>query len=455
MSIPAHYKNKGDLTKGSINRHLLRLSVPMTWGMLAIISLQLVDTYFIALLGTTELAGISFTFPVTMILSHLVFGINIAVSSVVARLFGEKKITDIRRIAQHGLILAFLLSSALAGLCFALMEPLFALLGADGLTMRVIWDYMPLWLLSSVITAVHASGNSVIRASGHAFFPALTMSFLALINLVLDPILIFGWFGLPAMGVEGAALATFIANIIAGIAGFSILAFRMKLVCLQGFNLDTMGDSFKRMVTIAVPAGIGNIIIPLTNAVIVALLATHGTEAVAAFGIVSRIEAFALLTVIGLALGMAPIIGQNWGAGNFARVHETINKALGFNVVWSVGVALLLALFAVPLAGAFSTDKEVTNIAVLFFWIVPFSYAFGNLVNGWASAFNAIGMPRKAFALIAVKAFIFSIPGIYIGNYFFGITGIFAALACVNVLTGSVAHILSWRDCHAEEKTRV
>lgn len=449
--IPAHYKNKGDLTKGSIISHLMRLSVPMTWGILTIISIQLVDTYFISLLGTNELAGVSFTFPVTMILSHLVFGINIAISSVVARLIGEKQMGDVRRIAAHGIMLAMASSTFFAVLCYIFMEPLFRLLGADAQTLPVIWSYMPLWLLSSIVIAVHASGNSVMRSAGHAMYPAITMTLVAILNLILDPILIFGLLGAPEMGVEGAALATLLANLFAGLIAFYLLAFRMKLICLNGLNLSTIRDSMRRMVVIAIPAGIGNIIQPLTGAVMTALVATHGTQAVAAFGIASRVEAFALLFVIGLALGMGPIIGQNWGAGNFSRVYKTINKAITLNLIWSGSVAVILGLFAYPIAGVFSEDPKVVEITALFFWVVPFSFAFGNLVNGWAAAFNAIGLPKRAFFMIAVKAFGLSIPGVIIGNYFFGIPGIFAAVALTNVISGVFFHFYSKSSCAREE----
>src|SRR5688572_5315668 len=103
---PIPYANKGNLTEGPIRDHLTRLSVPMIWGLLAVISVQLVDTFFIAMLGTRELAGISFTFPVTMLISHLVFGVNVAMSSVIARLVGQKKIDDAKRVTLHGIALA-------------------------------------------------------------------------------------------------------------------------------------------------------------------------------------------------------------------------------------------------------------------------------------------------------------------------------------------------------------
>lgn len=447
------YKNKGDLTTGPIPRHLVRLTLPMIWGILAVISVQLVDTYFIALLGTTELAGISFTFPVTMLISHLVFGMNVAISSVVSRMIGEKKADDAKRVTLHALMMALLVSGFVSLTCYTLLQPIFRLLGAQDTVMPVILEYMPLWLVASAILALPVSGNSAMRAAGDTFIPAVIMITLALINMILDPILIFGLLGAPALGVKGAAMATLTAYCIGAVMGLYALVFRKKLVPADGFHLRHFGDSVRRLAVIAVPAGITNTIMPITNAVIIALLAVHGEEVVAAFGVATRIEAFALLAVISLSLGMAPIVGQNWGAQKYERVHETINLSIGFNFAWSFMVALILGLFAQPIAGAFSDDPVVVKYTVLFFWIVPFSYAFSNLVFGWASAFNAMGMPQRAFVMITVKALVLLIPAVYTGSWIAGTTGIFVAIALANLAAGVIFHIVSWRACLRCEHT--
>lgn len=356
------YKNKGDLINGPIKNHLIRLTIPMIWGLLAIISVQLADTYFISLLGTTELAGISFTFPVTMILTHMIFGFSIAISSVVSRLIGENKMADAKRTALHGVTMAFVVSVFIALICFTVLEPLFRILGADEQTMPVIMDYMPLWLVAFTILPVPVNGNSAIRAAGDATTPAIIMVSIALVNFALDPVFIFGLLGAPAMGVKGAALATLIAYAVGLIGGLYALAIYRKMIPLDGLHLDKLKDSFKRLIVIALPAGLANIIMPLTSAVIVSIIAAYGPEAVAAYGVVTRIEAMAFLVVIALSVGMAPIIGQNWGAKKYDRVHETINLAIGFNVVWSLFMALLMGVFAKSLAGLFSTDTLVSTL---------------------------------------------------------------------------------------------
>ena len=445
------YKNRGDLTTGPVRDHLIRLTVPMIWGLFAVIFVQLTDTYFVSLLGTRELAGISFTFPVIMTMTHVIFGLNIAMSSVIARLIGERRMEDAQRITLHGLLIAFILSVILAFLCGWFLDPIFTTLGAGPESMEVIRAYMPLWLVASVIISVPTNGNSALRAAGDTLLPALIMTAIASINLALNPALIFGWFGLPALGVTGSALSTLIAYCCGMGISLYVLIFKKNLIRLDHFHFEKLKDSLRRLMVIAIPAGITNTIMPLTNAFITAILAVHGKEVVAAYGVTNRIEGLTMVFVLALALGMAPIVGQNWGARIFARVHEAINLSIRFNFIWAFLIALLLGIFAHPLAGLFSTDAIVTHYITLFFWIVPFSYAFGNLVFGWSSAFNAMGMHQRSFVMIVTKSILMTVPAVYIGHILGGPAGIFAALAFVNVTAGIGFHMLSWRACLAQE----
>lgn len=162
-----------------------------------------------------------------------------------------------------------------------------------------------------------------------------------------------------------------------------------------------------------------------------------------------------MLFVIALAIGMAPIIGQNWGAQHYDRVHKTINTAIVFNLIWSALAAVILGVFAVPIAAAFSDDPEVIRYASLFFWIVPITYGIGNLVFGWSSAFNAMGKPQKSFVMIFVKAFVLTVPAVYIGSWLYGMMGIFFAAALVNIVSGILFHFLSNRYCRDEEVKRL
>ncbi len=456
---PAARNGKGDLTQGDLTHHLIRLALPMTWGIGAIVSFQLVDMYYISQLpGTDHLAAISFTFPVTFAIFSITMGFGIAMSSVVSRLIGAGNNDMVKRVTTHGLILVFLISGAFSLLGYVFQDTIFAAMVAKedrSHILPLIRDYMSIWFAGAVFVSMPMVGNAAIRASGDAFVPAVIMTIVAVMNMILDPILIFGLLGFPRMELQGAALATVISSACAMFAGLYVLGARKKMLCrTSALHLETFWDSAKRLLFIALPAGLANSIQPLVNALIIGLLAKYGTEVVAAYGIATRVEAFAFIILMGVAVGMGPIIGQNFGAGKFDRIHATLKRAIGFSVIWSLFIAAVLGLFAPQVAGLFESDPQIIHYATLFFWIVPITYMFSNLIRGWASAFNAMGKPQRSVIMIIIEMVFLMIPAIYIGDHLGGVVGIFIAMAVVNVLAGSIFHLWSWRSCQEMEKSR-
>lgn len=441
------YANKGDLTVGDIRGHLVRLSVPMLWGILAMLSFQLVNTFYISLLGTEKLAAITFTFPVTYSIFAIFMGFGIAMSSVVARLIGEKKHDDVKRVTTHGLLMVALASLivTIPGLIF--MDALFRAMGANDDMLHMIDDYMAIYYVGATFICMPIVGNAAMRASGDTKVPATILCTAAIANALIDPVLIFGLFGFPRLELQGAAISTVLANGVAMLAGFYVLK-RKDMIGLPYLkNLSEFSDSAKRLLFIAIPAGLTSALPAVLNSVIIALLSQSGPAPVAAFGVATRVEAFVFVVMMALAVGMAPIIGQNWGAGRYDRVRETLRQALAFCVIWSVGVALVLGFFAHPLAKFFSEDVAVQDMIILYFLIVPFSYPFSNLVSGWGSAFNAMGKPHYSAGVLFLKMIVLMIPATYMGYHLYGPSGVFAAIALINVITGIVFHVFGWTRC--------
>lgn len=447
-------RRRKDLTHGEIGGLLVRMSIPMVWGILAIISFQLVDLYFISKISHEALTAVSFTVPVTMFVHYVLIGLSIGMSSVVSRLLGQGDHDTVVRVATHGLCFTVLFGLALAAIGIAVLDPLFALMGATPDMMPMIRDFMIPWLAGGVFLSLPMVGNAVLRGTGDTFFPAAIMILAAVINVVLDPLLIFGLYGFPAWGIAGAAIATIFGNACGAVAGLWILSHK-GLVSLSPFHLERFGDSLRRILHVGIPASVTNMILPLSQGIVTALMAAHGSQAVAAFGIVTRVEAFAFIALMAVATGMAPIVGQNWGAHKYDRVHKTLNLALGFSVVWSILVAVGLAAFAGPLARLFTDDPQTVGIAALYFLIVPASFIVGNLVPGWSSAFNAMGMPKRSFVMIVVRIFGLTIPLTVAGHFLAGPIGIFGGLALANVLSGLGFHLYNLQVCRLREMQEI
>lgn len=446
------HAGKGDLTAGPVGGHLVRLTVPMIWAMFATISFQLVDTFFISRLGTKPLAAMSFTFPVSFAVFNITLGMSIATSSVVSRQIGRGNPARVRRLVTHALIMAFILGLILAAAGLLLMRPIFRAMGAPDDLLPLISQFMTLWFAGSIFINTPLICNAAIRATGNTTFPAAVMTLAALINAALDPPLIFGMFGLPHFGITGAAIATVSSNACAMLAGLYFIAVKKKMLTRNRRVLRLFGDSFRKIVFIALPVGLTGALMPLTSGVLTYMLASHGTKAVAAYGIATRVEAFAFIVIIALATGMAPIIGQNWGAGKYERVNKTLRKAFTFACLWSLGTALVLGLCARPIARLFSDDPDVLDTAALYFRVIPATYLLGNLVFGWQSAFNAMGLPRRAFTMIVVRLFVLNLPLAFIGSRLDGVTGIFGAIALTNIVSGACFHLLNRRFCLDLEK---
>ena len=448
------YKNKGDLTTGPIKDHLIRMSLPMVWSMLAVMIVQLTDMFFISMLGKKELTGMSFTFPVTMLISNWIFGINIAMSSVVSRLIGQGQMKDAKRVILHGVGMGFCFASLISLVAYQFLNPLFHVLGASAASMKVVWDYMPVWLIGSAFLAITVNSNSAVRATGDTRKPAMTMIAMAVINLILAPIFVFGLFGFPALHVFGAACATLVAILCSLFFALYILIIDKDLIPHDGAHLDKLKDSLKRLAVIAIPAGIGNIITPAMTVVITAILARQGADAVAAFGVASRVESMAMIVVIALAIGMSPLIGQNWGAKKYTRVHETITLAITYNFAWCFLMAIIFGLFSNQIGRVFTKDPAILYYVRMYFWLIPVTYGFGNLTFGWCGAFNAMGQPQRSFVMILIKSFVMTIPAALIGDYLYGAPGVFLGMALVNIFSGMLFQVKSWKFCLKTERDR-
>lgn len=441
----SHSSSKRNLTEGSVRRHLVRLTIPMIWGILAIISFQLVDAYYISLLGTGHLAAISYTFPVTYGIFSLFIGMGVATSSVISRLIGSKEIETVKRVTSHAIVLVLLVSFLAAAIGIPLLRPLFSAMGADETEIAMIRSFMLPYFLGTFFVSMPVVGNAALRASGDAVVPAIIMTVAAVANMIVDPILIFGMFGFPRLELFGAAISTVIANFFAMLAGFYVMYKRDLFDFEHLRNWHGFGDSCKRLLIIGLPVGITGMLPSFVNSTITSLLSKTGPAAVAAFGAATRIEAFTMIVMMALSIGMAPVVGQNWGAKNVDRVKTAVREVLIFSALWSLVMAVFLAGFSSQIANMFSTEPSLHHHLVMFLLIVPLSYPLGNLVHSWGSTFNAIGKPQISSSLLFLKLIVIMIPAAMVGDHFAGALGVFVAIAIVNVVTGVGFHIWAWR----------
>ena len=409
---------------------------PMIVGIFAIIAFNLADTFFVAKLGTIPLAAMSFSFPIVTIVATVALGLGTGTASVISRAIGRGERQRVRQLTTHSLILAILTVFFLALLGLLTIRPLFRLLGANGQTLPYIEEYMTIWYLGTVFVVVPMVGNNAIRATGDSFCPAVIMVFAAAANIILDPILIFGLWGFPKMGIRGAALATVIGRASTLILSLSILHWREKLLDFSQPRLRTLLSSFREILFIGLPAAATNTLNPVGQAVIVALVASFGPRAVAGLGIATRIEHFALIPILALSSTMVPFIGQNWGAKKFDRVMETFQVASRFSLFWGFCCAALLNYYGSTICSLFTVDDKVTHVALLYMRIVSIGLGFLGLTHVISAAFFGLNHPMAATALKAIRVIALQIPLAYLGASLRGIDGLIGGVALAFLLSG-------------------
>ncbi|GAB2520952.1 MATE family efflux transporter [Microbulbifer agarilyticus] len=436
--MPSH-TSQPSLLEGSVAAHLRRLALPMVWGILATMSFNVVDTYFVAQLGNGPLAAMSFTFPVVMVINALAIGLGAGTSSVVARAYGAGDMQRVRRLVTDATVLAMLIAVVVSIAGLLTIEPLFRLLGAEERLLPLITDYMVSWYVGAVFAVVPMVALSALRGIGNSSVTGRIMLGVALFNLILDPLLIFGLLGFPRLELQGAALATVISRGVSFFVAMYILARREHLFAMPTANWPALKGSWSSLLHIGLPAIATNVIIPISGGVVVALVAVHGVDAVAGLGIALRIEPLALIVFYALSSVVGPFMGQNAGAGKLQRLDETVSVLARFCLVFGVVLGLLLWLVGGPIAGLFSDSPQVLDVATAYLYLVPFSYAGYGFVMSANAAFNGLGHPLPATLISFLRVLGLYLPLAWLGNQIWGITGLFLATLLSNLVLGLVA----------------
>ncbi len=428
-----------DLTQGSVVRHVLRMTPPMAMAFFAMMAFNLVDTWFVSKLGTEALAAMGFTFPLVMITHAIAMGLGMGVSSTVSRAIGSQDNDEVQRLSTYSLLLTFIIMLILSVVVFIFRFELLGLLGAEGFALELSSRYMAWWLLFTPIGLLPMVGNSAIRSTGDTLRPGIIMSVGALINVGLDPIFIFGWGPVPAMGVTGAALATGISRIITFVWAIWLMHSRCHLLNLSWIGARKVLDSWKSVLQTALPSSVTSMLAPLAGGVIVRLIASHGEAAVAATAAGQRIEYFTYLVPMAMGATLVPIIGQNWGAGRIDRVREVWRKTNWFGIAYGVASLLLAFPLARPAAELFSDDPYIIELISNYLVIILCGSIVIHSEVHTGFAFNAIQRPLTASFLRMIRYVFLLIPLTWLGGRLFGIYGIYAGMAASFGIAGIIS----------------
>ena len=345
-----------------------------------------------------------------------------------------------RRLATDSLLLSFLITAALCFVGVLTIEPLFLLLGAPADMIPLIRGFMIILYSGVPFVVVGMVGMASMRATGDTRLPSTLMILGAILNVGLDPVFIFGVGPIPAMGLNGAAVAALIARGVIFVGALYLLRGRLNMVSFNKPDPLELRKSWRDILHVGIPAAGTNAIVPIATAIITAMIASYGPEAVAGFGVASRIESLVLVMFYALSAVIGPFVGQNLSAGSKERILESMRLSMLFCVGAGLAVAAVLFLASTALPSIFSDNGTVVGVARLFLIIAPIGYAGYGLVMTINAAFNGMGKPMPGVVVSLMRTILLYVPLALVGQHFYGITGIFVAYAAANIVTGFVAY---------------
>lgn len=418
-----------------VNKMLVRMAVPISLGMLSTFLFQIVDTFFVGQLGSAELAALAFSSSAYLLFLSVFMGLSVGVSSVVAKTMGSGHKDDARSLTMVSLAFVMVLSVALGFGARALIGPMFSGLGADADILPLIQTYMSILYLSFPFLMLGIIGSGAARAIGVTKQTEIVFGIAGIINLVFDYLLIFGIGPFPELGLAGAAWATAMSFVFVFVGVMMILR-RHGLI-----GLGPMPGAFaglRDVLRFSVPTISMQILIPATGMFVTYLLAGHGSEAVAAFGIASRIEALALIGMFAVSMAITPFVAQNFGANAHDRIDSAIIFAGKASIYLGIVLLIILATLGPSIAHIFSDDPEIIRFVSLYFKIVAFSYGFQGILSVTVAILNGLQMPGTALKLMAIRTFGVVFPLLLIGAQL-GVWWILVALALGNILSALYA----------------
>jgi len=430
---------KPDLLNGEIRPTLIKMTVPMMFGIVSLMLFNIADSYFVSQLGTDQLAALGFTFPVSFTIISLSIGLSIGTSATIAKLIGSGNWDEAKQLTTDNLLLTTCMMVVITTAAILLIDPLFRLLGASDNLMPYIDAYMSVWFSGAIFYVLIMVSNSSLRASGDTKTPAIIMAFSSVLNLLLDPLLIFGMGPFPALGIQGAAIASVIAWGVTAFLALLNLYTRKGLLVLHIESFSVAMQHWLMVMKIGFPAALSNMMTPIAAAIMTAIVATHGSEAVAAFGVGNRLESLSLLANLALSMTLPPFLSQNFGRGNISRVRAAYLLAVKFAIVWQVIIYLFLLLFAGGIGGLFSDKAQVIDLIGLWILIVPLGFGFQAVTFLSASSFNALHQPMRAMRISIFRLFILYVPLGFLGNYLSGLQGMFVGFVIANMCTAAMA----------------
>ena len=441
-----------DYTSGSIRKAIFMLSVPMVLEMMMESVFFLVDAYFVSSLGANAIATVGLTESVLTLVYAIAIGLSMGVTAIVARRIGEKEVEGARRTAVQAIILGILVASVISVIGILFPKDILRIMGGAPDLIEEGYRFTQILLGGNVTIMLLFLINAIFRGAGDASVAMRVLIFSNLLNIILDPMLIFGFGPIPAFGVQGAAIATTIGRGSAVIFQLLILFYGWSRIKVGIKDIVVRASEMWNLVKVSL-GGIGQFIIGTSSWVfLMRIMAEFGSEVLAGYTIAIRVLMFTLMPSWGMSNAAATLVGQNLGAGNPDRAETSVWKTGKYNAYFMVFVSLFYLFFAEAILKIFSSEPDVIKYGALSLQVIAAGYVFYAYGMVVIQAFNGAGDTKTPTVINFFCFWVFQLPFAYLAALYFdlGVLGVLLAITFAEVLIAGIGIILfrkgKWKE---------
>lgn len=437
-------KKRNKYTEGKIFHSLVSLAVPIIFANILQTAYQLIDTFWLGRLGANAVAAVSISFPVLFLILSLGVGLTLAGTVIVAQYKGAENQKMVDFSSSQTMSMIFFISIFLAILGYFSAGPLMKLIGAGPEIFQDSTEYFEISSLGFVFLFLFFSFQSLMRGIGNVMLPVYIVLFTVLLNLILDPLFIYGYGPVPGYGVAGAAIASVATQGISAAIGLFILFKGNSGIKIHLSSMYFHVATFKKIINMGFPASIEQSTRALGMTMMVVLVTSFGSEIVAAYGIGVRILSFIVVPALGLAIATTSLVGQNIGALKIKRAEKVANLSNKIAFYGLTGMGVLMFFFAEQLTAFFiPNDPEVIKDAALYIRIMAPSFGLLGVQQVLNGVFNGAGFTKASMLISILSLWIVRFPVAFLLSYRtpLGYEGIWWAFPISNLIGAIVAFV--------------
>jgi putative MATE family efflux protein len=450
MQLETQPQNK--MAVRPIGRLLITMALPIMVSMMVQALYNVVDSIFIARISEDALTAVSLAFPIQMLIISIAVGSAIGLNSLLSRRLGAKRIEEASNAAMTGLFLAFVISILFAIFGFTISKVFFGWFTDNADIIKMGQTYLVIVSTLSIGVFVQIACERIMQGTGNTISPMITQATGAIVNIILDPILIFGWFGLPAMGVAGAAIATVIGQWTAMIMAFSFMLRKTNELNFKfkGFRpkKETIFEIYRVGFPSIIMQSIGSVMTVGMNTILISFSAT----AVAVFGIYFKLQSFVFMPVFGLVNALISIVAFNYGARNQKRITQSIR--VGMSIAFAVMLTGTTIFQFAPrlLLSLFDASDHMMDLGVKALRIISLHFPMAAIAITLSSVFQAMGKGVYSLYMSLVRQLVVLLPVAYLLSIVFGLDATWFSFFISEIVSITMAIVLYRRIYHAKIK---